>query len=175
MNIFLGSENSLEMSQYYEVPYSCDFDLLMFPFDAQVCSLNFTLLSASFKYMEMKPHYSVYTGNKYLIEYGIGSPSMNSTLYNDYSTVIVSVRFTRRYEFYLLTTYIPTVLLVSIAYATMYFNPADFNSRIVVALTALLVLSSLFTQVNDFKMNIKGFNSVFHRLRILSRKRLISN
>ncbi|XP_042218514.1 uncharacterized protein LOC121863781 isoform X3 [Homarus americanus] len=35
MNIFSGSENSLEMGQLYSVTHSCDFDLLMFPFDAQ--------------------------------------------------------------------------------------------------------------------------------------------
>ena len=36
VNIFSGSENSLEMRQLYSVRYNCDFELLMFPFDAQV-------------------------------------------------------------------------------------------------------------------------------------------
>lgn len=65
----------------------------------------------------------------------------------EFSTVQVNVRFVRRYGFYLLTLYIPTTLLMVIAYATFFFNSDDFNSRIVVALTALLVLASLFTQV----------------------------
>ena len=37
VNIFAGHENSLEMGQLYSVTYSCDFELLMFPFDGQVC------------------------------------------------------------------------------------------------------------------------------------------
>ena len=65
----------------------------------------------------------------------------------EFSTVQVNVRFIRRYGFYLLTLYIPTTLLMVIAYGTFFFNINDFNSRIVVALTALLVLASLFTQV----------------------------
>lgn len=65
----------------------------------------------------------------------------------DFSAVRVAVRFSRRYEFYVLTLYIPTTLLILTAYTTFYFNPAIFQPRIIVALTALLVLSSLFTQV----------------------------
>lgn len=34
--MFSGAENTLLMSQTYSVTYNCDFDLLMFPFDAQV-------------------------------------------------------------------------------------------------------------------------------------------
>lgn len=69
----------------------------------------------------------------------------------EFSTVVVEVRFARRYGFYLLTLYIPTTLLIIIAYATLFFNPDDFNSRIVVALTSLLVLSQLYTQVRSVK------------------------
>lgn len=68
----------------------------------------------------------------------------------EFSSVSVYVRFQRRYVFYLLTLYIPSTLLIIIAYATFFFNPQDFNSRIVVALTSLLVLSSLYTQVRCF-------------------------
>ncbi|KAA0193772.1 hypothetical protein HAZT_HAZT006106 [Hyalella azteca] len=36
VNIFSGNEGAVAMSQLYNAVYSCDFDLLMFPFDAQV-------------------------------------------------------------------------------------------------------------------------------------------
>ena len=36
MNIFSGYENKFDMSQLYTATYSCDFNLGMFPFDAQV-------------------------------------------------------------------------------------------------------------------------------------------
>lgn len=78
---------------------------------------------------------------------------MQRYLDGEFSNVQVNVRFVRRYGFYLLTLYVPTILLMVIAYATFFFNIDDFNSRIVVALTALLVLSSLFTQVAALPCN----------------------
>lgn len=76
-----------------------------------------------------------------------GNVSVEEGTDGDFSAVTVYVRFSRRYEFYLLTLYIPTTLLILIAYSTFYFNPVIFQPRIIVAITALLVLSSLFTQV----------------------------
>ncbi|KAK4320578.1 hypothetical protein Pmani_008582 [Petrolisthes manimaculis] len=150
MNIFSGLENSMEISQLYTVTYSCDFDLLMFPFDAQVCKMSFLLVSASSLYMKLVPHFANFTGRKNLIEYSIGKVTMTTATEEDeFSTVVVEVRFARRYGFYLLTLYIPTTLLILISYATLFFNPDDFNSRIVVALTSLLVLSQLYTQTSN--------------------------
>ncbi|XP_045129533.1 uncharacterized protein LOC123515136 isoform X2 [Portunus trituberculatus] len=147
MNIFSGLENSLETSQLYTLTYTCDFDLIMFPFDAQVCFLRFTLVSAAATYMQLVPAAANYSGPPALIEYTIGRLDMERVSGGEFSTIQVNVRFIRRYGFYLLTLYIPTTLLMVIAYATFFFKIDDFNSRIVVALTALLVLASLFTQV----------------------------
>ncbi|XP_042218730.1 uncharacterized protein LOC121863881 [Homarus americanus] len=122
VNIFSGHENSLEMSQLYTVTYTCEFQLAKFPFDSQVCSLSFRLVSASASYLSLVPVNVTYSGELNLIEY----------------------------EFYVLTLYIPTALPSSFtAYTTFYFNPTIFQPRIVVALTALLVLSSLFSQVRN--------------------------
>ncbi|KAG7170875.1 Glutamate-gated chloride channel-like 3 [Homarus americanus] len=130
VNIFSGHENSLEMSQLYTVTYTCEFQLAKFPFDSQVCSLSFRLVSASASYLSLVP--------------------VNVTYSGEFSAVRVSVRFSRRYEFYVLTLYIPTALPSSFtAYTTFYFNPTIFQPRIVVALTALLVLSSLFSQTSN--------------------------
>ncbi|XP_071544757.1 uncharacterized protein [Panulirus ornatus] len=71
VNIFSGYENSLEMSQLYTVTYTCDFDLVMFPFDFQVCSLWFTMVSASSSYLTLVPTNITYSGQTNLIEYTI--------------------------------------------------------------------------------------------------------
>ncbi|XP_063603694.1 glutamate-gated chloride channel alpha-like [Penaeus indicus] len=79
----------------------------------------------------------------------LGKVSIKMDEGGEFSSISVYVRFQRRYVFYLLTLYIPSTLLIFIAYATFFFNPQDFNSRIVVALTSLLVLSSLYTQTSN--------------------------
>ncbi|XP_045585044.2 glycine receptor subunit alpha-2 isoform X2 [Procambarus clarkii] len=148
VSMFAGSENSVQVSQLYSVTYNCDFNLLMFPFDAQACALTFRLVSASAAYLTLVPGHANYSGQINLVEYAIGRLSISSFKDGGFSSVAVQVRFARRYGFYLLTLYIPTILLIFIAYATFFFNPDDFNSRITVCLTALLVLASLYTQTS---------------------------
>ena len=49
----------------------------------------------------------------------------------------------------LLTTYLPTVLILSIVYATNFFKPFFFESIISTNLTSLLVLTTLFISVSQ--------------------------
>ena len=54
----------------------------------------------------------------------------------------------RRVENELLTTYLPTLLILTIVYATNFFKPFFFEAVISVNLTALLVLTTLFISVS---------------------------
>ena len=38
---FKGSENILELSRTYRVDFLCNYDMALYPFDTQICSLNF--------------------------------------------------------------------------------------------------------------------------------------
>lgn len=49
----------------------------------------------------------------------------------------------------LVTVFIPTTLINIISFATFSFKWFDFQNRIMVSLTALLVLSTLFSQISD--------------------------
>ena len=43
-----------------------------------------------------------------------------------------------------LTTYLPTVLLILITYATTFFKPFYFEAALTVNLTVMLVMTTLF-------------------------------
>ncbi|KAK3869651.1 hypothetical protein Pcinc_021970 [Petrolisthes cinctipes] len=45
--------------------------------------------------------------------------------------------------------YVPTTLLLIITYLTFYFALDDFTDRIMVSLTALMVMAALFLQTNQ--------------------------
>lgn len=49
----------------------------------------------------------------------------------------------------MVTIFVPTTLINVISFATFYFKWFDFQNRIMVSLTALLVLSTLFAQTAD--------------------------
>ena len=48
----------------------------------------------------------------------------------------------------LMTNYLPTVLILTIVYATNFFKPFFFEAVVTVNLTALLVLTTLFISVS---------------------------
>ena len=56
----------------------------------------------------------------------------------------MEIVFKRRLTNELLTTYLPSLLLLFITYATTYFKPFYFEAALTVNLTVLLVLTTLF-------------------------------
>ena len=51
----------------------------------------------------------------------------------------------RKVQTELLTTYLPTLLLLSISYATTFFKPEYFEASLTVNLTIMLVMTTIFT------------------------------
>lgn len=49
----------------------------------------------------------------------------------------------------MVTVFIPTTLINIISFATFFFKWFDFQNRVMVSLTSLLVLSTLFSQTSD--------------------------
>ena len=61
----------------------------------------------------------------------------------------VSILFSAQYNYYLLNNYLPSLLIFVIAYSTLYFPINNFNERVMVSLTSLLVLATFFTQASE--------------------------
>ena len=56
----------------------------------------------------------------------------------------MEIIFKRRLTNELLTTYLPSLLLLGITYATTYFKPFYFEAALTVNLTVMLVQTTLF-------------------------------
>ena len=61
----------------------------------------------------------------------------------------MEVVFKRRLTNELLTTYLPSVLLILISYATTFFKPFFFEAALTVNLTTMLVMTTLFISVME--------------------------
>ena len=57
--------------------------------------------------------------------------------------MVISLK--RKIQTEMLTTYLPTLLLLAISYATIYFKPAYFEASLTVNLTIMLVMTTIFT------------------------------
>ena len=57
--------------------------------------------------------------------------------------MVISLK--RKIQTELLTTYLPTLLLLIITYATTFFKPMYFEASVTVNLTIMLVMTTIFT------------------------------
>ena len=55
------------------------------------------------------------------------------------------INLKRKIQTELLTTYLPTLLLLAVSYATTFFKPMYFEASLTVNLTIMLVMTTIFT------------------------------
>ncbi|XP_076058520.1 uncharacterized protein LOC143035535 [Oratosquilla oratoria] len=150
VEIYSGDTNHVSTTRKYSTVYTCNFDLVLYPFDIQSCFLQLKILSASSEYIIFNQTDSSvdYLGQTSLIEYGIGGIDLVVNNATQYSEARVRIELIRRYGYAMLNIYIPSLTLLTISYVTLFFRPTIFEVRVMTALTALLVLATLFTQVS---------------------------
>ncbi|XP_064088250.1 uncharacterized protein LOC135202695 [Macrobrachium nipponense] len=151
--IYLGSDNTMYLFEVHTIGFTCQFQLQRYPFDKQLCSLTFRLIdvSADFVVLTQDSTGVDFLGQKRLLEYEITSVTMTFINNTDFIDIgqKVDLELRNLYGYYISNTYIPTTLLVIICYLTLFFDLDDFTDRVMISLTALLVLSSLFTQTSQ--------------------------
>ena len=86
----------------------------------------------------------------------------------------MEIVFKRRLTNELLTTYLPSLLLLFITYATTFFKPFYFEAAVTVNLTVMLVLTTLFIRyLRSIDHSDKRFSSVMEKLPSTSYVRLV--
>ncbi|XP_071529468.1 uncharacterized protein [Panulirus ornatus] len=150
VEIYRGDTNPLSSTRKYSTVFTCFFNLVLYPFDIQNCYLQLQILSASSEYLifNLTNSHVEYLGPKLLVEYGIGRIDLHVNNASLYSVSQVRVELIRRYGYAMLNIYIPSLTLLIISYVTLFFRPSIFEVRVMTALTSLLVLATLFTQVS---------------------------
>ena len=89
----------------------------------------------------------------------------------------MEIVFKRRITNELLTTYLPSCLLLLISYATTFFKPFYFEAQVTVNLSVMLVTTNLFIRfiIHIFCINSKNLfsESVMEKLPVTSYIRLV--
>ena len=134
--IFSGSDNPFVMSRSYDVEWICDYDMRWYPFDSQTCTMVFVPEGNSGEFVELVPAELDYLGPKDLTQYFIRQSVIKRTATG---YIHVEVVLGRRLLGTILTVYIPSLLLVIIAYMTNYFKAFFFEAVVSVNLTVTLV------------------------------------
>ncbi|XP_066957582.1 uncharacterized protein [Macrobrachium rosenbergii] len=149
--IYPGSNNSLKLTQTFNVRVSCQMNFVNYPFDTQRCHFKIRMKYFTQDLVAFKTSNDVveFRGSENLGEYKVESLKMEDAEWYNYSGRKIVISMDNLSGFHISSTYVPTFLMVVISYSTLYFDLNDFNDRIMVSLTALLVLATLFTQISE--------------------------
>ena len=81
------------------------------------------------------------------MEYIIQIERLEVESVNNFSQAHVKFVFVRRIEYHLSNTFLQTFLLVFVSYMSLFFDVDDFTDRIMVTLTAMLVVATLMSSI----------------------------
>ncbi|XP_069938816.1 uncharacterized protein [Cherax quadricarinatus] len=152
-----GLTNAVELYLGVLAKVPCHFQLQMYPFDVQRCNLSFVVMNAPFTraFRKSSPGSQVpyLNARRMLLEYLLENLTTEagwSQLGSDNNTYIVLTYHLRRlYGYHLTNSFFLSLLIFFISYATFFFQMEDFTNRIMVSLTAQLVLAELFTSTTQ--------------------------
>jgi hypothetical protein len=146
----LTGGNPVEMRQTYSKEFKCEYQLHRYPFDIQVCTIDMTVTDLELTSTRLIPGEIFMKSQQMLTMYIITAYSIQYRNVSD-PTVGIQMQITlkRRVINELLTTYLPSVLLILISYSTTFFKPYYFEAALTVNLTTMLVITTLFIAVMD--------------------------
>jgi len=157
--IYKGVDSPIIMKREYLVTFNCDFDLRMYPFDTQVCVMEFQINGIPKRYMTIGIEFpedcdgcdgGEYLGSRNLVEYLVGQTVMED-LYNHseiFGRARVKILFKRRWVYHLITVFFQSVLLLGVAYMTFYFKMSNFQDRVMIAITTMMVVATIQSSIN---------------------------
>ena len=142
IEIFRGNDNKLTMNQTYSKEFQCTYLIQWFPFDTQVCYIHMVLPEFDLKTVVLVPDKIIMESGTELTQYFIQEWTLTYKEENNADKgVKMQIIFKRRLTNEVLTTYLPTVLLMLIVYATTYFKQFFFEAALTVNLTVMLFIS----------------------------------
>ena len=155
-NVYEGVKSNILQKREYFTDWTCDYNLLFYPFDTQVCKMTFELSGGTKDYLQLELDvYDNFTGvdylgEKLLLEYTVGEMMMK--VVNDttakYSSLKVSLTFTRRWFYHGINVFLQSVLLLIVAYMTFYYQVDNFQDRVMVCITTMIVIANVQTSIN---------------------------
>ena len=149
IDIYEGGDNPIIMSRVYDIEFLCDFQMQWYPFDTQICYMEFRLDKASASFVDLIPGIQEYLGPKELTQYFVKESGIEAYKRMGKKGVRVSITLGRRLLGVFLTVYFPTVLLNLIGHSTNYFKAFFFEAVVTVNLTCMLVLTTMFINVSN--------------------------
>ncbi|OQV15780.1 Glutamate-gated chloride channel [Hypsibius exemplaris] len=136
---------------------ACPMDFHFFPMDRQVCEIR--LASYGFTKDDLDLQWST-LGSSVQVAAGLNLPRFilnevktdtctSTTSTGVYACLKVSLFLERRWAYFLVHTYIPSIMMLFISWISFWISPESTAPRIVLCMAPLFGLASIGTHVND--------------------------
>jgi len=169
--VYKGVDSPLIMQREYLISFTCDFDLLMYPFDTQVCNIDMEVNAVPMKYLTLGIETpegcptcdgATYLGNRMLVEYVVGDSVMEdlNNQSDKFGRVRTNIVFKRRWIYHLITIFIQSMLLIFTAYLTFYFRISNFQDRIMIAITTMMVVATMQSSIDKMVPKTSYFKMI---------------
>jgi len=154
--VYGGEECPIVMKKEYFIRFTCDFELSMYPFDSNICTLDFEVSGITKEYviLAIDDIYggmgAEYTGKKDLLEYKVGDVKVENLSNNTekYGLAQVKIVFQRKWIYHLITVFLQSVFLLIVAYLTFFFRLTNFQDRIMISITCMLVIATIQSKID---------------------------
>ncbi|CAL4114466.1 unnamed protein product, partial [Meganyctiphanes norvegica] len=143
----------------FNVEVPCHFNLRMYPFGTQECHVTF-INRDNWRMISMAPLEIGPDVVDDLLEYQLTDVGQKVIERNNHQYVVLTLSLRTLYDYHILNSFIPSALMFIICYTSFFFPITDFNERIMVSLTALLVLAALFTQISETSVKTPYFKLI---------------
>ena len=167
--IFEGVDNDLVLVKDIELNLRCPFDLSHFPFDRQVCPIDVSFPEVLGKFIELVPVLAINSGPQELAQFIVEDIQMTTAdgtsqggqiggtdpwgksgqkIGTNGTQIVVRVTLKRRPFYHLATTFLPTLCIAIMSLVTLFIDESHFEATIMVALTDMLVMYTLYQSIN---------------------------
>ena len=131
-------------SRIYSTKFECNFNLRSYPFDTQECFIELGVPHALENKVKLMAENITFIGPTDLSQFEVKNWLVDIENGKVYFIVILQ----RKFAYHLVSVYIPSLSLLVISLATMHISVDHFEGNIMVHLTAMLVMYTLFQAIS---------------------------
>ena len=121
------------MTQVYTKRFQCQYNFQLYPFDTQTCTIRMDTSADDLNIVRLHP------GKMALKE----TSDLNLFEVKSWSLVSMQMKLKRKVMNELLTTFLPSIFLMIITFATTFFKPFFFEAALSVNLTTMLMMTTI--------------------------------
>ena len=142
-----GKSNEIVMTAVFDNNFICSYELHDYPFDSQICTIDLLSPSDIRNDIILVPGTIKYSGfSKILPQFKLKIGGIISK--NNGTLIQGSIELNRIPFYHILCTYLPTCCIVLMAIATLFIDESHFEATIMVSLTVMLVLYTMFQSIS---------------------------